>query len=214
MPVARGGGSCSWAECCTRKYVIQRVWHIEYEVATIVWGLCGHAKYVRHKYVWQVGTHCNALQQHCNTLQQRWSWVHAKLSCPSLHVHFISIGQSDRVVHTGLWHKCQNRMTVSTENATPPQSTKSRNPNSSAQIQRKPNDWIYTATYQKIKFLDSVDFGGVYVCIPLKFTPKIQWNTHRISVEYTLISDTSVRVVHTGLWHFAHAHTGTCQNYM
>jgi len=56
-------------------------------------------------------------------------------------------------------------ITVSTKNATPSKSTKSRNSNSSVQIQTKPKsplEFIPRDT-EKLEILDLVDFGGVAI---------------------------------------------------
>jgi len=54
-------------------------------------------------------------------------------------------------------------MIVSTENATSPKSTKSRNPNFSVQIQIKPKSQLEFAPRdtKEFEFLDFADFGDV-----------------------------------------------------
>jgi len=58
--------------------------------------------------------------------------------------------------------KLQGDMTVSTENATPPKSTKSRDSNASVQIQIKPQSRFefVPRNSEESEFLDLVDFGG------------------------------------------------------
>ena len=58
--------------------------------------------------------------------------------------------------------KLQGHMTVSTENATPPKSTKSRDSNASVQIQIKPQSRFefVPRNSEESKFLNLVDFGG------------------------------------------------------
>ena len=66
-------------------------------------------------------------------------------------------------------------MTVSTENATPPKSTKSRNSNSLVhiQIKSKPQfDFVLRDT-EEFEFLDLVDFG--VVAISLETVIGISW---------------------------------------
>jgi len=60
-------------------------------------------------------------------------------------------------------------MTFSTENATPPKSTKSRNTNSSVQIQIKPKslfDFVLRDA-ETVEFLDLVDFGGAAISMQI-----------------------------------------------
>jgi len=54
-------------------------------------------------------------------------------------------------------------MTVCTENATPPKSSKSRNSSSSVQIQFEPKSQFEFVTQdtEEFEFLDLVDFGDV-----------------------------------------------------
>ena len=56
-------------------------------------------------------------------------------------------------------------MTVSTENATPPKSTKSRNSNSPVQFQTEPKSQLEFVPQdtEEFKFLNLVDFGDT-VC--------------------------------------------------
>ena len=58
-------------------------------------------------------------------------------------------------------------ITVSTQNATPPESTKSRNSNSSVQIQIKPKSQFefLPRNTEKLLFLDLVDFGGIAILV-------------------------------------------------
>jgi len=75
-------------------------------------------------------------------------------------------------------------MTVSTENTTTPESTTSRNTNSSVQIQIKPTSqsgFVPRGT-KKIEFVDLVDFGGVAMsvetaisCMFTKVTLTLSW---------------------------------------
>ena len=54
-------------------------------------------------------------------------------------------------------------MTVSTENTTPPKSTRARSSNSSVQIQIKPKSHLefVPRDSEEFEFFDLVDFGGV-----------------------------------------------------
>jgi len=111
-------------------------------------------------------THCNALQDkgdetaspRCISLTHRNTLQHTATHCNTLH-H----GATHIKTHALRLKYQFTSMTVSTENATHPKSSKSRNSNSSVRIQIGSNIsiWIVPRNTEKSKFLDLLDFGDI-----------------------------------------------------